>query len=112
MLMADTLTDMDFLKIDFEDWVAGNITYLPQTVLGGGVILNFLRKSDAFYQTLSARGQSYLISQGFRAEQIAHISGRVDTEKFRPAPARRPNPANTKTMSLLMPPSLLLRRSH
>ena len=93
MLMADTLTDTDFLKIDFEDWVAGNITYLPQTVLGGGVILNFLRKSDAFYQTLSARGQSYLISQGFRAEQIAHISGSVDTEKFRPAPVRRPNPA-------------------
>jgi len=67
----------------------GNITYLPKVTFGGQAILNYLRKSNAFYHILSTRSYSYLTSHGFRAEQIVHIPGGVDTEKFRPAQEQR-----------------------
>ncbi len=92
-LMADTLTDTSFLKVDLRDVVVGDIAYLPQTALGGHAILNFLRNSNAFYQILSTRSHSYLTSHGFRAEQIIHIPNGIDMKKFQPAPERRPNPA-------------------
>ena len=92
MLMADTLTTTSFLKIDDKDVVLGDITYLPRMKPGGRAILNFVRKSKAFYQILSTRCRSYLTTNGFRAEQIVHIPGSVDTEKFRPVPERRPDP--------------------
>ncbi len=94
MLMADTLTDTSFLKIDpSKAWIgAGDINNLLQNTLGGHILLNFLRRSNAFYQVLSTRSQSYLISWGFRREQVVYIPGSVDTEKFRPAPERRPDP--------------------
>ncbi len=94
MLMADTLTDTSFLKIDpSKAWVgAGDINNLLQNTLGGRMLLNFLRRSNAFYQVLSTRSQAYLISWGFRREQVVYIPGSVDTEKFRPAPERRPDP--------------------
>src|SRR5712692_7342308 len=93
-LMADTLTETSFLKVDLKDWVsgAGDIGHLPQLPLGKEM-LNFLRKSNAFYQILSTRSRSYLTSHGFRAEQIVHIPGSVDTQRFQPAPERRPDPA-------------------
>ncbi len=93
-LMADTLTETSFLKVDLKDWTAGagDIGHLPQLVLGKAM-LDFLRKSNAFYQILSTRSHSYLTSHGFRAEQIVHIPGSVDTQRFRPAPERRPDPA-------------------
>ncbi len=93
MLMADTLTDTGFLKINPQHLVLGEVAFLPRSALGGRAILNFLRKSDACYQVLSKRGRPYLVAQGFRAERIVHIPGSVDTEKFRPAPAR-PDPAS------------------
>jgi glycosyltransferase involved in cell wall biosynthesis len=94
VLMADTLTETSFLKVDLNDWVsgAGDIGHLPQLPLGKAM-LNFLRKSNAFYQILSMRSRSYLTSHGFPAEQIVHIPGSVDTERFQPAPERRPDPA-------------------
>jgi glycosyltransferase involved in cell wall biosynthesis len=94
VLMADTLTDTSFLKVDLKDWMsgAGSIIHLSQLALGK-VMLRFLRMSNAFYQILSTRSHSYLTSQGFRAEQIVYIPGSVDTERFRPAPQRRPDPA-------------------
>ncbi len=100
-LMADTLatsgppSDLSFLNIDFGDIASasGDLSYLPQTAFGGTIMLNYLRKSDAFYQILSHRGYSYLTSRGFRAEQIARISNGIDTTKFRPAPELRPDPA-------------------
>src|SRR5437667_2834829 len=94
MLMADTLTETSFLKVDLKDWTpsAGDIGHLPRLPLGKAM-LDFLRKSNAFYQILSTRSHSYLTSHGFRAEQIVHIPGSVDTERFRPAPERRPDPA-------------------
>jgi glycosyltransferase involved in cell wall biosynthesis len=94
MLLADTLTDTSFLKIDpSKAWIgAGDINNLLQNTLGGHILLNFLRRSNAFYQVLSTRSQSYLISWGFRREQVVYIPGSVDTEKFRPAPERRPDP--------------------
>ena len=92
-LMADTLTDTSFLTVDTKDWVAsaGDIAHLPQLVLGNWM-LQLVRQSEAFYQILSTRSRSYLISHGFPADKIVYISGSVDTEKFRPAPERRPNP--------------------
>ncbi len=94
MLMADTLTETSFLKVELKDWKAGagDIGHLPQLPLGKAM-LDFLRKSSAYYQILSTRSHSYLTSHGFRAEQIVHIPGSVDTERFRPAPEQRPDPA-------------------
>lgn len=96
-LMADTLTNTDFLKIDpSQKWMVdggGDIAILEQTVLAGRAIVNALRKSDAFYQVLSTRSRSYLTSQGFREERIIHITNGIDTELFRPDPQRRPDPA-------------------
>ena len=59
-LMADTLTDTSFLNVDGDDWVAGDITELPQSAFGGHAILNFLRKSDAYYHILSKRSYAYI----------------------------------------------------
>lgn len=86
-LMVDTLTDADYLRIPSSlSWVVGgsDLTRLPQTTLGAYAILNFLRRSKAFYRVLSTRCRSYLISQGFRAEQIVHIPNGIDIEKFQP----------------------------
>lgn len=93
VLMADTLTDTSFLKVDFKGWRtgAGDIHYLPQLALGNAMLC-FLRKSDAFYQILSTRSHSYLTSHGFRAEHIIRVPNGVDTERFHPAPERRPDP--------------------
>jgi len=93
-LMADTLTEASFLKVDLKDWTAGagDIGHLPQLPLGKAM-LDFLRKSNAFYRVLSTRSLSYVTSHGFRTEQIVHIPGSVDTERFQPAPERRPDPA-------------------
>ena len=97
-LMADTLTDAEFLRIDpSERWMldgGGDIAVLEQTVPAGRAILNFLRKSDVFYQVLSTRSRSYLTAQGFREEQIVHIPNGVDGERFRPDLGRRPDPAS------------------
>jgi glycosyltransferase involved in cell wall biosynthesis len=58
--------------------------------------LKFLKRSNAFYQVLSSRSRSYLISWGFRPERIVYIPGSVDVEKFRPAPQRRSDPIQSK----------------
>ena len=91
ILMADTLTDTSFLKVDYQDTVEGDIANLPQSAFGGRTILNFLRKSDAFYQILSSRSYAYLTAYGFSAEHIVHIPNGIDIEKFRPDPERRPD---------------------
>lgn len=93
MLLADTLTETSFLKIDLHDWAAGagDLDHLPRLPFGR-TMLDFLRRSNAFYRVLSARSHSYLTSHGFRADQIVHISGSVDTERFQPALEGRPDP--------------------
>ena len=91
-LMADTLTDASFLNVNVNDWVAGDITELPQSAFGGHAILNFLRKSDSYYHILSKRSYAYITSHGFRTEQIVHIPNGVNTEEFKPAPERCPAP--------------------
>jgi glycosyltransferase involved in cell wall biosynthesis len=91
-LMADTLTETSFLTVDSKEVArGGDINHFPQLALGN-LMLHFLRKSDAYYQILSTRTRSYLTSHGFRASQIVHISGSVDTAKFQPSPERRPDP--------------------
>jgi glycosyltransferase involved in cell wall biosynthesis len=96
LLMADTLPlDTNFLRVDKEA-VAGDISHYGLTAFGGNVMLNFLRRSNAFYQILSRASYSYLISHGFRAERIIHIPNGVDTEKFRPILEQRPDPAQSE----------------
>ncbi len=92
MLMLDTLTSTNGLRCDLKNVIAtaGDITYFPQLVLGGRAILNFLQKSNAYYQILSTRSRTYLTSRGFRVERIVHIPTGVDTEKFRPTTEKRP----------------------
>lgn len=85
-LMVDTLKDSSFLTLDAQKIVLGELDYLPRVILGGKVILDFLRNSNAYYQVLSTRCRSYLATYGFRAEQIIHISGSVNTVKFQPTP--------------------------
>ena len=92
MLMADTLTHADFLKVDYKDIVVGDIGYLSRSALGGNFILHYLRKSDAYYQILSNRSYGYLTSHGFKADHIIHIPNGVDIERFRPDPERHPDP--------------------
>lgn len=96
VLMADTLTDTSFLKIDpSRVWIGGgDIRNLLQGTLGGRTLLTFLRRSDVYYQALSTQSKLYLASWGFCSERIVYIPGSVDTEKFRPDPGRRPDPAS------------------
>jgi len=92
-LMKDTLTTIDLPEIHSKDLVTDDISYLTRSALGGHILLNFLRHSNAFYRILSTRSRSHLISAGFPKGQIIHIPGSVDTEKFRPASDGRPDPA-------------------
>jgi glycosyltransferase involved in cell wall biosynthesis len=93
-LMADTLTERSFLKVDPSKVVvgAGDINGLVKNTLGGRTILNFLLRSNVYYQALSTRGCAYLASWGVSRKRIVYIPGSVDSEKFRPAPERRPDP--------------------
>jgi glycosyltransferase involved in cell wall biosynthesis len=90
-LLADTLTNADYLQVSMHNVVTDDVTYLPRSALGGGAMLRFLRASDAYFQALSTRSQHYLAEQGFRLDHIVRIPGSVNTEKFRPAPERRPD---------------------
>lgn len=85
-LMADTITTIDptFLKVQDDDWVAGDIENLPHSTFGGHAILRFLKQSDAFFQVLSTRSRAYLLENGFRPEQIVHLPNGVDIYKFQP----------------------------
>jgi glycosyltransferase involved in cell wall biosynthesis len=93
-LMADTLTERSFLKIDPSKAQigTGDIKGLLKNTLGGRAVLNFLLKSNVYFQALSTQGCAYLASWGVRRERIVYIPGSVDSEKFRPAPERCPDP--------------------
>jgi glycosyltransferase involved in cell wall biosynthesis len=95
-LMADTLTDRSFLQVapSRARVYAGDINNLLQHTLGGRTVLDFLLRSNAYYQALSTRGCTYLASWGVRRERIVYIPGSVDTEKFRPAPEKCPDPGS------------------
>ena len=94
-LMADTLSNTSDLKVNLKSWVLaeGDITYLPRAALGGSVMLRFLRNSSAYYHILGTRCRPYLTSHSFQAERIVLIPNGVDTDRFKPAPERRPDPA-------------------
>ncbi len=99
-LMADTLadkvSDLSFLKIPFDDIVASGLDSLEKTAIGGRLILNYIKKSDAFYHILSNRSRAYLTSRGFRADKIFRIPNGIDINKFYPAPEKRPDPAKAE----------------
>lgn len=90
--LADTRIDTSFLKIPYKDIVVGDIAYLSKSAIGGNIIVNFLKKSDAFYQLLSSRSYPYMTSHGFRKEKLTLIPNGVNAEKFHPAPELRPDP--------------------
>jgi glycosyltransferase involved in cell wall biosynthesis len=94
VLMADTLTERSFLQIDpsLAEVGSGDIKDLVENTLGGQAVLNFLLRSNAYYHALSTRTCTYLASWGVRRERIVYIPCSVDTEKFRPAPERSPDP--------------------
>jgi glycosyltransferase involved in cell wall biosynthesis len=93
-LMADTLTETSFLQVDLKDWEAGagDIDHLTRLPFGKAMV-DFLRRSNAYYQILSTRSLFNPTSHVFRVEHIIHIPGSVNTEKFQPAPERRPYPS-------------------
>jgi glycosyltransferase involved in cell wall biosynthesis len=93
-LMADTLTDRSFLLIDSvkDQGAQDDIGDLLRNTLGGRKILNFIQKSDSYFQALSTRSICYLSSWGIPLKRIVYIHGNVDTEKFRPGQEKRPDP--------------------
>jgi glycosyltransferase involved in cell wall biosynthesis len=93
MLMADTLTDTEFLKVPVDDTIAGHILAITETAVGGKAMLKFIQNSDVYLQTLSRRSGPYLKTYGFNTRRMVYIPGSVDTEKFRPDPDHRPDPA-------------------
>lgn len=64
--------------------IGGDIAGLRRTTWGGEWMLNYLRKSNAYYQILSSRSYLYLIEHGFRPERIIYIPAGVDTQQFYP----------------------------
>ena len=66
---------------------------MARTAVGGKAMIKFIQKSDVYFQILSSRSHLYLTSHGFKADRIVHISSGVDTQKFRPDPTLRPDPA-------------------
>lgn len=64
--------------------ISGDIAGLQRTVLGGQLMLNYLRKSDAYYQILSVRSYVYLMEHGFRPERIICIPNGIDIQEFYP----------------------------
>ncbi len=100
ILMADTLvdklSDTSFLKITYDDIVASGFSGLKETAIGGGLILELIRKSEAFYHILSSRSRAYLTSNGFPANRIVRIPNGIDTSKMYPKPEMRPNPAGAE----------------
>lgn len=91
-LMADTLTETNYLKVAFKDIVVGDIAYLAKSAFGGQAILNYLKRSDAYYQILSSRSLPYMTAHGFRADRIIRIPNGVDAAKYHPAEEKRPDP--------------------
>lgn len=93
-LLADTLTDADFLHVDFMDYAfSGNdLTSLPQVAVGGQCMVRYLLNSRAVFQVLSSRSQAQLLALGFPADRVVQISGSVDAAKFVPRPELRPAP--------------------
>jgi glycosyltransferase involved in cell wall biosynthesis len=91
--LADKLSDLSFLKIPYDDIVASGLDSLKKTAVGGSLILDYIKKSEAFYHILSSRSRDYLISNDFRADKIVRIPNGIDINKFYPRPEKRPDPA-------------------
>lgn len=79
-----------------EEETGGDIACLQQTSWGGQWMLNYLRRSNAYYQILSSRSYLYLMQHNFRPERIIYIPNGVDVEQFYPVgwawPACMPQP--------------------
>lgn len=62
----------------------GDVAALRESVWGGRWMLDYLRKSDAYYHILSSRGYISLMQHGFRPERLVYIPNGVDTQQFYP----------------------------
>jgi glycosyltransferase involved in cell wall biosynthesis len=80
----DRVRKMESVPSTMYKEVGGDIAFLVQTAWGGRRMLNYLRKSNAYYQILSSRSYPYLMQHGFRPEQIVHIPNGIDTQQFYP----------------------------
>ena len=61
-----------------------NVTSLRRNVLGGGFLVELLRRSRCRFQALSTRSRQRLIDYGFDASRMVIIPGSVDVERYRP----------------------------
>lgn len=95
-LMNDTLPTAEYMKIDGRQIITGDVSVLPRLALGGQAMLNFLRTSDAHFQSLSTRSKANLVEQGFKPDHVVHIPGSVHTEQFRPCAKKRPGPTSSE----------------
>jgi glycosyltransferase involved in cell wall biosynthesis len=95
-LGTDPPTPDSYLEFKPKYLMEGDLADLRHDHVGGWAVVRYLRTSDAWYQVLSSRSRGHLISQGFPGARIVHISGSVDTDKFRPAPERRAHPARSE----------------
>lgn len=64
--------------------LGGDIAVLQKTAWGGEWMLNYLRRSNAYYQILSSRSYLYLMQHGFRPERILYIPHGIDMQQFYP----------------------------
>ncbi len=85
-LLAGGLPAADYLRVDTRHMLAhlDDVTALRRTVLGGSLLVWYLRRSHAHFQALSTREQSRLLAQGFDRARVTVIPGSVDTRKFTP----------------------------
>lgn len=79
----------------------GDIAALQECVWGGRWMLNYLRKSEAYYQILSSRSCTYLIAHGFRPERLVHIPNGVDIQQFYPVFWQREPPVEGHERAVL-----------
>jgi len=92
-LMADTLTETEFLQVPVDDTMVGHIFAMAKTAVGGKAMIKYIQNSQVYLQALSHRSGPYLKAHGFNPRRMVYIPGSVDTEKFCPDPASRPDPA-------------------
>jgi glycosyltransferase involved in cell wall biosynthesis len=59
---------------------------LRRSLIGGRLIVWYLRRAQVVFQALSLRGAAYLAAQRLPRERVIHLASGVDTVRFHPAP--------------------------
>lgn len=82
--------------------VGGDLARLERTAWGGRKMLDYLRKSNVYYQILSSRSYLYLMQHGFRPERIIYVPNGVDTQRFYPVSWCGPEQMEQRTERFLL----------